>query len=197
MAQIEILATVGSGKTTLAKSLSEQGFDAVIERPEQNPFLAEWHRDPSSFAFETTTTFFLDHISKLRHIPSDKHYIFDFSFAQDFSFARLTFSHADWTTFLPFFESVVGRCEPPAVVIHLFPSTNVILERIARRGILAENHITAEFIDEITIRLQKAWAEIPRYRDVPILYIENEDFVSNPDAIIKIGKQLRQLLTSK
>ncbi len=49
---------IGVGKTTLAKRLAERvQASVVLERPEQNPFLARFYEDMARFALPTQLFF--------------------------------------------------------------------------------------------------------------------------------------------
>src|SRR5699024_4506440 len=51
---IAVEGPIGVGKTTLSQRLAETfGFDTLLERAEDNPFLARFYRDPARYALQT------------------------------------------------------------------------------------------------------------------------------------------------
>src|SRR5258708_8985375 len=58
---------IGVGKTSLAKRLAGRlNATLVLERPEQNPFLARFYQDMSRFALPTQLFFLFQRLGQLR-----------------------------------------------------------------------------------------------------------------------------------
>ena len=64
---IAIEGTIGVGKTSLAKILSNRlDSKLILEEFEDNPFLSDFYKDSKRYAFQTQLFFyFLDFVSKL------------------------------------------------------------------------------------------------------------------------------------
>ena len=57
---VAIEGTIGVGKTSLAKLISERlGAKLVLEEFQDNPFLADFYEDPERHAFQTQLWFLL------------------------------------------------------------------------------------------------------------------------------------------
>jgi len=58
---IVVEGPIGAGKTSLAKKLAEH-FDAqtLLEKPQENPFLARYYQDPVRYALPTQLFFYFN-----------------------------------------------------------------------------------------------------------------------------------------
>ena len=67
---VAIEGTIGVGKTSLAKLISERlGAKLVLEEFQDNPFLADFYEDPERHAFQTQLWFLLQRFQ----LPSKTH----------------------------------------------------------------------------------------------------------------------------
>ena len=63
---IVVEGPIGAGKTSLARQLAVRlSGDVVLERPEDNPFLARFYEDMARYALPTQLTFLFQRLDQL------------------------------------------------------------------------------------------------------------------------------------
>src|SRR2546429_7227675 len=64
---VVIEGPIGAGKTSLAKSLAHHlNADALLEAPDENPFLARFYDDMAHFALPTQLNFLFQRMDQIR-----------------------------------------------------------------------------------------------------------------------------------
>jgi deoxyadenosine/deoxycytidine kinase len=181
-AYIVVEGTIGVGKTSLAKRLAAS-FNAalVLEEVEENPFLERFYRNPRAAALPAQLFFLFQRARQLealhqRDLFAATH-VSDYLFDKDRLFARLNLDADE----LDLYEKVYGRLSfdmpRPELVIYLQAPVDVLLERIARRGIRYEQQIEREYLE----RLNNAYASFfYDYHVAPLLIVNaaQADFVN-------------------
>lgn len=182
---IVVEGAIGVGKTSLAKRLATS-FNAslVLEQAEDNPFLERFYRNPRSAALPAQLFFLFQRAKQLETLQQHDLFaatrISDYLFDKDRLFARLNLDADE----LDLYEKVYARLAidvpAPDLVIYLQAPTEVLLERIARRGIRYEQQIEPGYLE----RLNDAYARyFYEYQAAPLLIVNaaQADFV-NRDA---------------
>lgn len=192
---IAIEGVIGSGKTSLATLLAEKlDGQLILEKSEENPYLADFYRDPKRFAFQVQLYFLLSRYRQLLHLPQQdlfhKHLIADYIFQKDRIFACLNLEERD----LVLYEKVAGYLErdlpKPDLVIYLQNTTENHITNIRKRKRSYEKNISPEYIRN----LNEAYKEyFFRYNETPLLVINTSeiDFVHNSD---DLGDLIQQIL---
>lgn len=181
---IAVEGPIGVGKTTLARKLAATlDCQLLLERPEDNPFLPRFYRDPQSGALPTQLTFLLQRAGQAEQLHQPDLFragcVADFLFDKDRLFAELTLEHADYRLYLDVYERLAWNVPPPDRVIHLTAPVPQLLARVARRGRAYEDGLRADYLE----RLQQAYARYFRaYRAAPVIEIATDafDFLDNP-----------------
>ncbi|MEX2333193.1 MAG: deoxynucleoside kinase, partial [Pseudohongiella sp.] len=69
---IAVEGPIGVGKTSLAKRLAETfNYDIVLEKPEDNPFLERFYRNPKQHALATQLFFLFQRSQQLQELKQD------------------------------------------------------------------------------------------------------------------------------
>ncbi len=180
---IAIEGVIGAGKTSLAKLLAEK-LDAklILEQSDENPYLADFYRNPKRYAFQAQLFFLLSRYRQLLNQPQQdlfhKYLLTDYVFAKDKIFAFMNLEKRD----LILYERVANLLEQelpkPDLVIYLQSTVERIMENIKKRNRLFEKGVSTDYIK----RLNEAYnAFFFRYTDTPLLVVNATeiDFVKN------------------
>jgi deoxyguanosine kinase len=181
---VAIEGAVGAGKTTLAQLLAD-AWDAelLLERPQDNPFLARFYAEGSGYALQTQLFFLFQRVAQYRALTEPGMFapriVSDFMFAKDELFARLTLSDDEYALYRQIQAHAAPAVPPPDLVIWLRASLPVLMERIARRDRVMERGIDPGYVQ----RLSSAYDEhFARNAHCPVLAIDTDRFdpVSRP-----------------
>lgn len=189
---IVVEGTIGVGKTSLAKRLAAS-FNAatVLEEAEQNPFLERFYRNPRQGALPAQLFFLFQRARQLETLHQQdlfaSMHVGDYLFDKDQLFAGINLDADELALYQQVYARLVLEVPPPDLVIYLQAPTDVLLERIARRGIRYEQQIERAYLE----RLNTAYATFFHdYRAAPLLIVNaaQADFVNR-------DRDYQQLLT--
>ena len=193
---IAIEGPIGVGKTSLSKLIAEKlGARLVLEEFEENPFLAEFYKDPERYAFQTQLFFLLQRYRQqheLRQVDMFQNLVIaDYMFIKDRLFASLNLNEKE----IELYDTVANLLEKniikPDLVIYLQGSTSSIMDKIVDRGRSIEKNITNDYIDA----LSQVYTEyFFRYQETPLVIIntDNIDFVNNENDFNEIINFIRK-----
>jgi deoxyadenosine/deoxycytidine kinase len=181
-AYIVVEGTIGVGKTSLAKRLAAS-FNAalMLERAEDNPFLERFYRNPRAAALPAQLFFLFQRAKQLeslrQHDLFAEAHVSDYLFDKDRLFARLNLEADELDLYEQVYARLALEVPRPDLVIYLQAPTDVLLERIAQRGIRYEQQIERAYLE----RLNHAYASFfYDYRVAPLLIVNaaQADFVN-------------------
>ncbi len=176
---------IGVGKTSLTRRLAEHsGATALLEKPEENPFLTHFYQDPARHALPTQLFFLFQRINEVRDLVQMDLFrtssVADYLFDKDALFARLNLSDDEFALYQNIYRNLAPQAPPPDLVIYLQASPETLIERVRRRAIAYERQIA----DSYLIRLSQAYSDFfYHYNAAPVLIVnsENLNFVDNDD----------------
>ena len=170
---------IGVGKTSLARRRGASlGAHLLLEQPEANPFLERFYREPARHALATQMFFLFQRIQQLAELRQldlfRTHVVGDFLLDKDPLFARLTLADDELKLYEQLYAQLAPRAPNPDLVIYLQAPAETLVERVARRGIQAEAHITAEYLR----RLADSYADFFHHYDAAPLLVVNAEHLN-------------------
>ena len=151
---IAVEGTIGVGKTSLAKILSEelQGR-LVLEEFEGNPFLRDFYNDRKRWAFQTQINFLISrYYQQLRlqqvDLFADK-IISDYMFAKDKLFAQTSLDDNEMLLYKKLATIFEKNITYPDLVIFLQSDVDRLMENIKKRARDYERDIEWEYISQL------------------------------------------------
>jgi deoxyguanosine kinase len=176
---------IGAGKTSLARQLAARlGGEALLERPEENPFLARFYEDAARFALPTQLHFLFQRVDQLRDVGQLDMFrratIADFLLDKDPLFARLNLSDAEYALYEKVYTHLKPQTPTPDLVIYLQAPVETLVERVHRRGVEYERTMSAHYLARIADAYSRYFYQ---YEEAPLLIVNSErlNFVANPD----------------
>jgi len=201
---IVVAGNIGIGKTSLVNSLSQElGWKPFIEAEAENPYLPDFYKDMSGWAFHSQI-FFLTHRLKMHReinqLPEPV--VLDRSIYEDAEiFARNLWLNGylakrDFDTYCELYQTTLTFLKPPDLVIYLRGSVELLQKRILKRNRNYEKQIPQAYLEQLNILYEK-W--ISDYTLSPVLTIPagNLDFVERPEHLALITSKVQEKLTGK
>jgi len=182
------------GKTSLARQLARL-TDArlILERHDENPFLADFYRDPTRFAFQTQLFFLLSRFQQLQELRQQDvfhpHTISDYIFAKDKIFAYLNLEDRELQLYERVYATMEKDALQPDLVIYLQSSVERLMQNIRRRGRSYEKHITEEYIQALNEAYNHFFFH---FHDCPLLVVNTTklDFVRREEDLLTLKNQI-------
>jgi len=157
---IVVEGPIGVGKTSLARRLAQSfASELILEQAEENPFLERFYRNRRHAALPTQLFFLLQRARQIEQMRQTDMFspvrIADFLIEKDRLFAELNLDPNE----LRLYEQVAATLDldppKPDLVVYLQAPANVLMRRIAARGIAYEQSIDQEYLE----RLGEAYAK--------------------------------------
>ncbi|NQU27010.1 MAG: deoxynucleoside kinase [Candidatus Marinimicrobia bacterium] len=196
---IAIEGPIGVGKTSLSLLLAERlGARHVVEEFEENPFLAEFYKNPERYAFQTQLFFLLQRYQQQQELRQVDLFhnllVTDYMFVKDRLFASLNLNEKE----MGLYDTVANLLEKnvinPDLVIYLQADTDSLMNRISKRGRSYEASMDRAYIDALNQVYNEYFF---RYKETPLIIINTNDidFVHSEHDLEEVIQCIRQPIT--
>ena len=176
---------IGVGKTSLARKLAQEfNSDLLLEKPEENPFLANFYQNPRQYALSAQLHFLLQRAQQVQDFgQADMFrdaYVADFMVDKDRLFAQMTLSSDELALYEQIYVHLTMNAPRPDLVIYLQAPLATLRERIRQRGIDYEQKIR----DDYLLRLSESYTRFfHEYDDSALLTVNTQsvDLINKAD----------------
>ena len=191
---IAVEGAIGAGKTSLARLLGRQ-YDArlLLEKDNENPFIAKFYEDRESHAFQTQIFFLLSRYNQYLSLAQrdlfDSVVLIDYLFQRDRVFAQLNLESHELRLYEQIYDLLKPKIPSPDLVIFLQADTSVLRRRVEKRNREYETVIDPGYLDSVNKALNNFFFY---YSETPLLVINtNEiDFVEKKCDLEELIKKI-------
>jgi deoxyguanosine kinase len=196
---IVVEGAIGVGKTSLTRKLATTlGAQTVLEQADENPFLERFYRNPRVGALPAQLYFLFQRAQQQAQLKQQDLFgsvrVADYLLAKDDLFARMTLEDEEYGLYRQVYDRLAIDPPRPDLVLYLQAPVDVLLDRIARRGISHESLIDRSYLT----RLNEAYARFfHAYDESPLLIVNaaNIDPINNDadydELLGQIGRTVR------
>lgn len=173
---IAVEGPIGVGKTTLAQLLADSfGYETFLEKPAENPFLADFYKNPSKNALATQLFFLFQRVKQIQELKQDDIFfpvrISDFLLDKDQLFAKATLSDQELDLYKQIYNYLSLDLPTPDLVIYLQAESKTLFERVLLRGIDMEKNITLKYLDILNESYKEFFLQYDRS---PVLVVNSD-----------------------
>jgi len=167
---------IGVGKTSLAQRIAQHiGAATLLERPDENPFLAKFYHDHARYALATQLFFLFQRGNEVRDLAQMDLFrestVADYLFDKDTLFARLNLSDEEFALYQQIYRSLQPQAPVPDLVIYLQAAPETLVERVRRRAKPYEQNISDAYLQ----RLAQSYSDFFYHYDAaPVLMVNSE-----------------------
>jgi deoxyguanosine kinase len=188
---------IGVGKTSLAHRLAQQiGAATLLEKPDENPFLARFYQDPLRYALATQLFFLFQRGNEVHDLAQMDLFrestVSDYLFDKDPLFARLNLNDEEFALYQQIYRSLKVQAPVPDLVIYLQAAPQTLAERVHLRAQPYELGISENYL----LRLSQSYSDFFYHYDAaPVLMVNSEhrNFVDGDEDFSLLLKRIEEM----
>jgi deoxyguanosine kinase len=181
---IVVEGNIGTGKTSLARRLSEDfNTRLILERFAENPFLPLFYDQPGRYAFPLELSFLADRYQQLNDELTPRELfqqqtVSDYVLSKSLIFANITLKDDENTLYQRLFQIINPNLPKPDLLIYLHKDTSLLLTNIHKRGRDYEQNIGEDYLKKLE---EGYWHFFKQTKDIRVLVIDSNhvDFVNS------------------
>jgi deoxyguanosine kinase len=183
------------GKTSLADILADRLHAKRVRDVEDNPFLEKFYEGRPGAAFQVQLYFLWKRFKQWQSLDlggkSKRTIISDYLFAKDKIFAYLNLEKEELDLYEQYYALFAEQIPIPDLVIYLQARSETLKQRIAKKRIRAEQHISDEYIQEVSEAYEHFFFH---YKETDLLVIETSkiDFIERNRDLQELLSRLSQ-----
>jgi deoxyguanosine kinase len=188
---------IGSGKTSLARLLSERADAALLlENPDDNPFLGSFYQDRRRWALATQLFFLFQRVNQLAGLKQmdlfEQPTVADFLFEKDRLFAQLNLLEEELALYQRIYAHLAPQVPAPDLVVYLQAPVEVLKARIRRRGAAYERGIDEDYLARVVEAYGRFFHD---YAAAPVLIVNsvNLNFVDRPEDFALLLRRIEDM----
>lgn len=182
---IVVEGPIGAGKTSLATRLAEKlRAGLLLEDAGENPFLAKFYQEGKRHALSAQLFFLFQRVNQVRDLAQldmfGKPTVADFMLEKDPLFARLTLDDDEYRLYQQIYSHLQPQAPTPDLVIYLQAPSEVLSERVRKRGITYERGISENYLADLSESYARFFYQ---YEASPLLIVNstNLNFVERTE----------------
>ncbi|MGD8813144.1 MAG: deoxynucleoside kinase [Anaerolineales bacterium] len=201
---IAVAGNIGVGKSSLVNLLaSNLMWKPFFEPQEENPYLADFYRDMSSWGFHSQIFFLTRRLRIHRELVEhptcaiqDRSVYEDAEIFAHNLYLQQCISDRDYQSYRDLYRVLTEFLPPPDLVVYLRASVDTLLHRIAQRGREYELDIQPEYLNQLN-DLYETW--IASFSLCPVLIVpaDDLDYVSHNSHLELIVTKIQDKLAGK
>lgn len=183
------------GKTSLADILARRLHAARLRDVEDNPFLQSFYQGKPGSAFQAQLYFLWRRFKQWQSLDrgqkSKGTIISDYLFAKDKIFAYLNLEKEELELYEQYYAMFADQVPIPDLVIYLQARSETLKQRVAKKRIPAEQHISDEYIQEVAKAYEHFFFQ---YKETDLLVVETSkiDFIERNRDLQELLARLSQ-----
>ena len=201
---IAVAGNIGVGKSSLVDLLANHLiWKPFFEPQEENPYLADFYRDMSSWGFHSQIFFLTRRLRIHRELVEhptcaiqDRSVYEDAEIFAHNLYLQQCISDRDYQSYRDLYKVLTEFLPPPDLVVYLRASVDTLLHRITQRGREYERDIQPEYLNQLN-DLYETW--IASFSLCPVLIVpaDDLDFVSHNSHLELIVSKIQDKLAGK
>ncbi|MFO1379520.1 MAG: deoxynucleoside kinase [Chitinivorax sp.] len=194
---IVVEGPAGAGKTELARKLAEHlHATPLLEKPETNPFLAKFYRDPPRYALPTQLTFLLQRAEQIAQLVQGDLFgsptVADYMLDKELLFAELTLSDEELRLYKSLYSLYSPKVPRPDLVIYLQAPVQHLQQKLQTRANPYGQDIGEGYLKQLSESYSRFFYA---YEQSPLLIVNSAklDFVDSAEDFEVLLHCLRQM----